>query len=66
MVQKMTERKYTVTAHMKGAVAPINMQTEATDFAKAAEWAINFGKMSGFAIVGVKETATRTPKAKEE
>lgn len=60
------EKKYTVTALMDGAVAPINMQTEAKDFATAAEWAVNFGKMSGFAIVGVKETVTRTPKAKDK
>lgn len=55
-------RKYTVTAHMEGAVAPINMVTEADTFAVAAEWADNFGKMSGFRIVGVKETVTREPK----
>lgn len=56
------EKKYTVTALMAGAVAPINMQTEAATFAAAAEWANKFAETSGFEIVGVKETITRKAK----
>lgn len=60
----MSERKYTVTVDMQGGVKPITMQTEAADFAKAAEWAINFATMSGMRLVGVRETVTRESKEK--